>query len=1608
MDKLQYDKLEWFISDVAYISNSTPKYILLTSTKTTTQSNCTSSINSYVNMLQSFPNIDSMTHNDLIDIYSKTISNIKDHNISNNDLLNIALHAKPIKNDPNKNLLIQNLEVLLNTTFISTNISTSITSFQKDYKTKFQTKSTFRQLEPIQSTEFEEQSSNISFEFKNTTLNDIFNSIELTNIFPICKYYTFIKLHSSIDNYKVLNEDFTTSIHEFESTNNNKIILFYLLKKSKPNDIKSYIPIIIEKQQKSIIMDFDITKQIWSDIQSDFTDIFTNIKPTEKGITSISGKFYYPNTHFNKAILSHVCMLYTSDFILKNEFSSYTIRKSFHLHLTHDTNIDIFLLNNNIIGNETSKHLTKLPSKTKYIEVTFKKVKNKDHVCIIKKNVGKLLKLYSNLKNDIEILYKSVSPSFNESDDISNFEPVSSKKVTNFITSNIKTNEKFPYTSKCQKGRSPLMTNSPPELRNDPNSPYVQLDSNNIRYMKWPKDSDNHNWFYCTSDNNTKSNNKQYLYISVLDSKNYNAPCCFMDPTSNIDILNEYFEGQTSESTLKLNTESIKINLSLLYIHINEIPVNFSSLNKIKFNNKKLPKITKDILQLDSQSNQHNNIPNSIEHVNLSIEHILQRNIICFDELGNLIKPHSNPLVGNIYWNKVYPETTILLRNNKKYAIIQPINPINITKLLEIRNNTYINGNKIDPYIFPQTLNWIDSQYIDKAGKCRIIKIKQNENFIYAKTMLPPFPSEIKNDNTLLNSDTLIQKSNIDLILSFINNHSQNILSVSQHIYNNKCVEIKIIYQNYELVFNTLSFPLDYSTYSQKSIIFSNNNKFNTFSKLKDISYKLKKLYINNNNFELNNILQTNNISESQQTIVKSKLKYFYDLYKTRKSNKTYVENMYNINDFTSYPNQRIVYISSYILPTLSNIKIYNPSQITYYHSEPYFLLFNNNIFIAQETKSIHNALYISSNWLTQGFNYRKDDSILNSNSYTIYDENENVLTKKGKGLHQIIVSTLPKYITLLPIHEDKKKYITQPLNITEEEEDNIKKKDYIQQPKTTEIEKEDDDSIKTQTDMDEIFFNSKSNHKYKELSNFYGNVEICYMQKRFANLKMKELFEDFKNCDNKKFIFYLKLLQPGKQIDTIAKERYWFNGDEPIRGILAKLVGSVIVKPNSFKKRIKAISKYLDISVDEVTKSDKVTTDEDMRECLMKKYSNEKYKQLLLSTGNSILHEKPLRGKPNAWTYDGEGGDKLGIMMMEIRNKLRNVPDIDMTSVISYNPITKVDSLNEQGYIVIKLPWMTMNKIEQIQLDFDNTLKEFREFKEGANDYIMGGFAALGNPSSFHNQLVRRLRMNAMADLIPLFKEYISRLDDSTSWKLEQNIDRMMYRLKGRTPSAESFHRDEAVNAEDNDKIFGGWINLDKTDQYFSCVPRTHTEVQGHAGFAPIKDKEDIEKYKKMTKKIKIPPGSIMIFYENLVHEVLGNKAKQTMYRLFTGWRITQSNESLIGNDKLKELLTSNSIIPLKSGQQPPMYAKLHWTNWLKKLIPFTENNILDEFTENRLRKSDNTEYKVVQKYMKSLKEMNKPLYEAYDENEINMYIPSRNWVLQYGGNNISYNYNF
>ena len=182
-----------------------------------------------------------------------------------------------------------------------------------------------------------------------------------------------------------------------------------------------------------------------------------------------------------------------------------------------------------------------------------------------------------------------------------------------------------------------------------------------------------------------------------------------------------------------------------------------------------------------------------------------------------------------------------------------------------------------------------------------------------------------------------------------------------------------------------------------------------------------------------------------------------------------------------------------------------------------------------------------------------------------------------------------------------------------------------------------------------EIYFNSKTGGEFKYLSNFYGGVEICFMQKRYKHPKMKALFEDFKTCSVDKFKEYLKILQPGKK-----ETDYWFDGKEPIRGILAKLVGGIIAKPDSpaFKKRAKDLAKYLDIKVEDVMQSDKKTTDGDMVDCLMEKYKIPQFRDILLKTGYKELHEKPMRGQGNDWTFPGK--DKLGRLLVKLRAQIK------------------------------------------------------------------------------------------------------------------------------------------------------------------------------------------------------------------------------------------------------------------------------------------------------------------------------------------------------------------
>ena len=56
---------------------------------------------------------------------------------------------------------------------------------------------------------------------------------------------------------------------------------------------------------------------------------------------------------------------------------------------------------------------------------------------------------------------------------------------------------------------------------------------------------------------------------------------------------------------------------------------------------------------------------------------------------------------------------------------------------------------------------------------------------------------------------------------------------------------------------------------------------------------------------------------------------------------------------------------------------------------------------------------------------------------------------------------------------------------------------------------------------------------------------------------------------------------------------------------------------------------------------------------CLQQKFAKPFYRDLILSTGEVPLHERPMRGLGNEWTYPG--GDKLGLMLVRLRAEISN-----------------------------------------------------------------------------------------------------------------------------------------------------------------------------------------------------------------------------------------------------------------------------------------------------------------------------------------------------------------
>lgn len=129
---------------------------------------------------------------------------------------------------------------------------------------------------------------------------------------------------------------------------------------------------------------------------------------------------------------------------------------------------------------------------------------------------------------------------------------------------------------------------------------------------------------------------------------------------------------------------------------------------------------------------------------------------------------------------------------------------------------------------------------------------------------------------------------------------------------------------------------------------------------------------------------------------------------------------------------------------------------------------------------------------------------------------------------------------------------------------------------------------------------------------------------------------------------------------------------------------------------------------------------------------------------------------------------------------------------------------------------------------------------------------------------------------------------------------DRFSVRRAGTQTTPESWHQDISVPGSDNATVFGGWVNLDSAQsQFFSCVPGSHlTTPPTKEGFAKIKGAFEAQRIR-----VEIPPQHCIVFFEQLVHEVLKVTQKQDSYRLYLKYMITADEVMPFENEIIKQM---------------------------------------------------------------------------------------------------------
>ena len=257
--------------------------------------------------------------------------------------------------------------------------------------------------------------------------------------------------------------------------------------------------------------------------------------------------------------------------------------------------------------------------------------------------------------------------------------------------------------------------------------------------------------------------------------------------------------------------------------------------------------------------------------------------------------------------------------------------------------------------------------------------------------------------------------------------------------------------------------------------------------------------------------------------------------------------------------------------------------------------------------------------------------------------------------------------------------------------------------------------------------------------------------------------------------------------------------------------------------------------------------------------------------------------------------------------------------------------------------------------------IDDMPEFRVKGRDYqrVLGGFGALGNPSSFHHPTVRQFRKKIKRLVVKeVMREYVLEKYNTRDIRLESLFDRLCVRCEAfQRPTAEKWHRDiydatkyklrtlpKSLPNNTLDEMIGGWTNLASADQSFVGILKTHNDTleSDVGGFSTFSDadikrfrfKERLAEQSNMsfghtircndTGEILIPPGCTLLFFQRLIHSVKSGPQPLTpALRVFHGFRLTTEEVPLFDHEGV---LVNGAVPRIPSGQMPPMYSQNHY----------------------------------------------------------------------------------